>query len=298
MGFNNLFKILDCNEKKSVPECIMTKHGQKLFLLYKNEECIMKYIGQQINIAREKRAEYQNELDAYNWKLDKLRLANAHLEPPYNEPNPLLCGLGHPPQEPESQISKEDYDKYKSWEFIDDKYNQHMDPFLMKYYNVKPFEPWVMLNISPAWAGKKIERQNICKLINSFKRYMKEEWYSEWYYTAESGGNGDHLHLHAVCKLNTNKNIKSCRTHISKNWKRQFTKHAKLEGLEGFIKPQGLQSILIQGESGEDILKDKLEYLIESKKPPGHENKALKALPLNARKRGNLFNLLSSNEIS
>lgn len=294
MGYNNLFKILDCNEKKSVPECIMTKHGLKLFLLYKNEECIMKYIGSQIEFAELKRGEYKKQLADWQSKCSAWQRTSLNLPAEYR-----VCP--HPkPQEPEGLegLKTEDYEKFLNFEFLDDKYNKSMDPFLMKYFNVKPFEPWVMLNISPAWAGKKIERQNICKLINSFKRYMKEEWYSEWYYTAESGGNGDHLHLHAVCKLNTNKNVKSCRTHISKNWKRQFVKHAKLEGLEGFIKPQGLQSILIQGESGNDILKDKLEYLIESKKPVGHENKALKALPLNARKRGNLYNLLSSNEIS
>ena len=92
--------------------------------------------------------------------------------------------------------------------------------------------------------------------------------------------------------MNKNKQLKSVRSHVSKHWKRQIQKHAKTQGggFGGLIKLPGMQAIVIQGENGEEILNDKMDYLVEEKKPIGHKNKTPKTLEgiLGVLTRGNL----------
>lgn len=283
--YTELFKILNEGTKKSVPEIIMTKLGYQLFDKYRMEEISMQCLQQQLELFRE---EYQI------WRaVDMERKYLLHNPNPDDIYGARWCQSSNPHlplqlKKPQLEVSRKDFEKLEKFEFLGTKYSKDFDSFLMRYYNVEPFHPWVMLNISPKWK-KPATTAMAESLRNIFKEYMKEEWYSEWYYVIESGGDGDHPHLHAVCKFNPNKNTKSCYSHVSKNWRRQVMKYAKSEGLEGVVLKPGLQNILIHGESGEEILKDKLNYLVESEKPPGHKNKTLKALPMyNCRIKGGL----------
>lgn len=277
MVFSEINLILDDGEKKPTPEIYMTKKGLELYWKYKGEEH---------DVERTGYLHEQNKDKYYEWRKQKDEWENSFTPDPdggiYDQIGNLEIYRKGPGKKPTlTPISDEDYEKYKNWDWIGrQQYNPKMDPMLFRYYNIKPFEPWVMLNISPDWAGKKIQRQNICKLKKVFNSYMKENWYSEWEYVCEAGGNGDHLHLHALCKLGSKyKNVKSTHSHIAKsNFKNQLLKYAKAEGLEGIIKKPGIQSVLIQGEMGEEILADKKDYLIEEKKPAGHKNKTPKAL--------------------
>lgn len=273
MGFTELWKILDWDEKKSVPEIQMTKLGLKLFHDYKYEEQCCEAIGRRYEHNKNLYDKYSRAKELYN---EKRRFHN-------DDDIYCQCGACYEPMKPELvELSDEDFEKFKSWDWFGKQpYNPKMDPFLFKYYNIRPFEPWVMLNISPDWSGMKMNEQikRRKKFEKVFTDYLKEEWYSEWKYVFEAGGSGDHLHMHAVCKMGSkNKLLKSCRTHLRHNWKRQILKYAKAEGLEGLIKLPGLQCIIIQGENGAEILKDKIDYLDEAKKPPGHQNKTPNAL--------------------
>lgn len=289
MGYSEQFQILDCGEKISTPEINMTKKGLELYWKYKSEEYDMTRIGM---IHEKNQAKYDEWLNA---------MVRYETKRTFHNENDIYCQCGacYPPSRPKLQlIEPEELNKLKSWEWIGSQhYTSAMDPMLFRYYDIKPFEPWVMINISPDWAGKKIQRQNICKLTKIFENYMKEGWYSEWKYVLEAGGNGDFLHLHALCKMGSDlKKLKSVRTHVGKsNFKNQLIKYARSEGLEGFIKKPGMQGITIQGENGEALLNDKLDYLVEEKKPAGHKNKTPKTLEkaLGVIREGSLLNLLS-----
>lgn len=296
MGFSEIWKILDWDEKKPVPELNMTKLGLKLFNDYKYEENEVCQTGYKID---------QNQSDYDKWRRAKDEFDNSHVpgtdDNIYGHVRNEAVYLAGAPRKPVlREFTQEAFDKYKNWKFIGgQRYNPKMDSMLFEFYNIKPFEPWVMLNISPDWAGLKVLKQKgkIKNFIRMFETYMKEGWYSEWKFVLEAGGNGDHLHLHSVCKMGSDlKQLKSVRTHLSKNWKRQIMKYARDEGLEGVIKMPGLQCIIIQGENGGEILQDKIDYLDEDKKPGGHKNKTPNALKrtCGVLREGSLIDLLSS----
>lgn len=154
-------------------------------------------------------------------------------------------------------------------------YNTHK---ICKYYNITPFTPSVMINISPNWQNLKRSNANKITILKTiFENYLKEEWYDNWEYVIENGSDGNHIHLHAVCHINQ-KRYKSCITHLSKNHHvRQLSKYAKkLGGLGGIestlINGKGIQKNIIRCEK---MLKDKLLYLHEETKPEGHKNKSV-----------------------
>ena len=260
MVYTETFKILDCGVKKYTPEINMTKLGLDLYNKYKMEEHELEVFGSEFEEQRQIYQQWNKEYEIY------LRKNEFH-----DEKNIYCtCGGCYPPVQPKlKDVQRDTYEKFKNWNWLGgQRYTRTMDPMLFEHFGIKPFEPWVMINISPDWAGKKIEKQNICKFKNIFKKYMAEGWYSEWKYVLEAGGNGDFLHLHALCKMGSDiKKLKSTRTHIGKsNWKNQIMKYAKAEGLEGRFKKPGMQVTTIQGECGQEILNDKLDYLIEEKK--------------------------------
>jgi len=142
---------------------------------------------------------------------------------------------------------------------------------ICKYYNIIPFTPSVMINISPDWSGiKRTNTNKITILKTIFDNYMKEGWYDRWEYVIENGSKGDHIHLHAVCHMNVQR-LKSTETHLKKgNHSQQLKKHAsKLKGMEGILKGNGIQKTFLRTE---ELVKDKLEYLHEDTKPEGHKN--------------------------
>lgn len=144
------------------------------------------------------------------------------------------------------------------------------------YLDMRPFEPWVMINICPAWKGQIITKHMLGDIQEMFNNYMKYDgFYDEWEYCVEGGGDGDLLHIHALCKLGGSKGVKSAKTHIRNgNHLQQLRKWGnKIKGLQGLIKGPGVQRILINNQ---EILDDKRKYLHEKTKPEGHKNKTIR----------------------
>jgi len=140
---------------------------------------------------------------------------------------------------------------------------------IAKYYNVIPFTPSVMINISPNW-GDKCKGKRIQCLKELLDSYMSEGWYDKWSYVIECGSEGNHIHAHMVAHMNVTR-IKSCESHIRRgNHTRQLQKWArKIEGMEGLVEGVSVQKIILRNET---LVSDKLDYLIEDKKPQGHKN--------------------------
>jgi hypothetical protein len=143
---------------------------------------------------------------------------------------------------------------------------------IAKYYNIEPFVPHVMINISPNWNGKIITGK-INKLKKLINLYLQEGWYDRWSYVIENGSEGKHIHAHIVARMNPQR-LKSVESHLRKNnHTRQLQKYSqKIEGMEGLIEGVSVQRILLRTET---LVKDKLDYLIEERKPEGHKNKSV-----------------------
>lgn len=149
---------------------------------------------------------------------------------------------------------------------------------LYKYYDIKPFRPSWMLNISPNWKGRIDEH-----MIAHFKKVMDIffhncDRFTNATYVLECGGDGDFLHCHAVFKLNPKKpgNIASLK---KGNFLKEFRSvWDRCGDYKGLVKSRhALQTTLI---TREDMLEDKLNYLIEEKKPESHKNAIHSILPL------------------
>lgn len=140
---------------------------------------------------------------------------------------------------------------------------------IAKYYNIIPFTPSVMINISPNW-GDKCRGKRIQCLKQLIDNYLSEGWYDKWSYVIECGSEGTHIHAHMVCHLNVTR-LKSAESHVGhNNQRRQLQKWAaKIEGMRGLIEGVSVQSTILRNET---LVSDKLDYLIEDKKPPGHKN--------------------------
>jgi len=155
-----------------------------------------------------------------------------------------------------------------------------------KLMDVEPFRTAVMINISPNWKGKFDLKGVAGKLAikhfkNTIEAYLKTcSRYSKWKFVLECGGDGDFLHAHIVAQINP-KIEKSVITHLNKGnhrmelikfWNNEFkyTSYPAKKGTEGVLKGKfSVQRILIRKE---EILVDKLAYLIEENKPEGHKN--------------------------
>ena len=148
---------------------------------------------------------------------------------------------------------------------------------IVDYLGVIPFTPSVMINISPDWKcvkDKMTDTRKIKILTDIVEKYMAEgQRYDYYSYVIENGSNGDHIHAHIVAHINP-KIGKSVNTHLAKgNHTQQLKKLAnKLKGMEGIIKGPGVQKIFLRNE---ELVKDKLDYLIEDLKPEGHKNKSV-----------------------
>ena len=162
---------------------------------------------------------------------------------------------------------------------------------LYKFFGWIPFNPCVMINISPAWKDdvdpKDEKAQEL--LADTIQTYFNScNRYSKYRYALECGGEGNFLHAHIVAEINPDLN-KSVKTHINKgNHKYEIMKHwdkilmdlpfdynkfksGKEKGSEGLLKGKySVQRIMLNNETLRD---DKLKYLIEENKPEGHKNK-------------------------
>lgn len=145
-----------------------------------------------------------------------------------------------------------------------------------------PYTPCVMINISPNWKGKYGQdplldqimidgfREAVELYLNSCNRYTK------WKYCLESGSEDNFLHAHIVAEINP-KIAASVKTHINKGnhtneLKKKFnTIFKNVKGFEGLLEGKfSVQRIMLNTE---ELMRDKLSYLLEENKPEGHRNK-------------------------
>jgi len=141
---------------------------------------------------------------------------------------------------------------------------------LYEYLGEEKFVPHVFLNISPNWKG----HGDVLALDRLIDAYMRESnRFEKWTYIIENGSDGDMIHAHIVAKINA-KYEKSVITHLNKgNHVQQLKKYAKGDkGIEGCVSGQGVQRTILRNP---ELIKDKLDYLIETLKPEGHKNKSI-----------------------
>lgn len=150
---------------------------------------------------------------------------------------------------------------------------------IMDYYGEKVFNRCLMVNISPNWKGKfmksmeckKVFMQKvIIKFFNNCNRFTKIA------YAIECGSEANFTHAHLVLEFNPGKYKSSIKTHENGNLngelRKIWDKANRAFGLpyEGLIKGRhAIQTNLINNN---EILQDKLDYLIEEKKPESHQN--------------------------
>lgn len=243
---NNTFKILDCGkilnlkytEYQMIPEYV--KEFENLLLLAKPVYDAVIHEDREFRCSRQQHEAYEffenNEL---------ARLMYIH--------------------RPSIQIQKSEY---KS---------------VARIMGVIPFIPCVMFNISPAWKGEfgkndltdKLMIKNFCKVIDSYlnESFQGKKRYSKYKYCLECGSEGNFLHAHIVAEINDDIS-KSVKTHINKGSHcqqlRKWWDNHYFKGHQGYLKGKfAIQRNLINTE---EILNDKLAYLIESNKEEGHQN--------------------------
>jgi hypothetical protein len=144
---------------------------------------------------------------------------------------------------------------------------------LLDYLGIIPFTPSVMINISPNWNEKTSIGRKIWCLKEIINNYMKEQWYDKWEYVIENGSDGTHIHAHIVAHMNPAR-LKSVESHLRKgNHSQQLKKYTKgVKGIQGCIKGNSIQKTFLRNEL---LVKDKLDYLHEDRKPEGHKNKSI-----------------------
>lgn len=245
-------KILDEGENKFICEVIEMKQRDLYYL------CVLKNSRvSRVKVWSDEISDYSySETDNLEWKEAPPRIVYA-----MNKKKEYECGwdyLNYPkgPRKLE--------DKFVIWAGGEDNVYEYLD--------IKPFTASVMINISPDWAvlEKRTQSSKANILKGILDKYLSEGWYQKWAYVIENGSKGDHIHAHCVCELNRER-LKSSETHLAKgNHSQQLKKYAnKLKGCQGLIKGVSVQKCMLRNET---LVKDKLDYLIEEKKPEGHKN--------------------------
>lgn len=177
----------------------------------------------------------------------------------------------------------EKYNNLKSDEFLNEwSVYDKIPKFLWKnkkiceYLDVIPFTPSIMINISPDWNSipdRMTQNRQIKILEGIIEKYMEEsQRYDKYSYVIENGFDGKNIHAHIVAHVNP-RIQKSVYTHIDKNKHvyqiQKYAKKLNFKGADKLIKNNSIQRTWIRTE---EILNDKLDYLIEEKKPEGHKN--------------------------
>ena len=166
-------------------------------------------------------------------------------------------------------------------------------PFVYKKYlaykNIPPFVPFLTLDISPNWTGHKIcgrpskDKSTYLKLLIENFASMSQR-FDRCDYNIECGYSGDHLHLHAVLRINP----KMEKTVITQQQKGNLTRSLrkvwldilkendydldgnKCEELRGVL--EGKFAVKFSLWRKPEFLKDKTDYLCEELKPLDHKN--------------------------
>lgn len=158
---------------------------------------------------------------------------------------------------------------------------------ICNYLGIKPFKDSLMINISPKWSEGLEGLSEACqiKLMKvSIEKFITDTGrFSQYQFVIECGKQGDHIHAHCVLELNPELK-KSNKTWISKHnhirdfrniWKR-INSELNLGADDAVASKYAVQSILIKNST---MLQDKLDYLVESKKPLSHRNAEHPHLP-------------------
>ncbi len=163
-------------------------------------------------------------------------------------------------------------------EVLRDKWEKHWKyQELLDYLGIVPFTDSVMINVSPDWKSSKEKMSNTTKakrLETLIDTYLKiDQRYDYVSYVIENGATGEHIHAHVVAHINP-KIVKSVNTHLAHgNHTQALVRCAKgIKGMEGTIKGQGVMKTFLRVP---EMVRDKLDYLEEEKKPEGHKNKSV-----------------------
>lgn len=146
---------------------------------------------------------------------------------------------------------------------------------IAKLYDIKPFIHQYMINISPRWNSEhepsnieiKLFRKCTLEYLN---QGVKGGWWESGFFTLESGGTGKHLHAHLVLKPNK-EILKSVDSYMDGNHSSGFTKiFSKHMGEYGECKGRfAIQKKVLRNE---ELIDDKIDYLLENMKEEGHKN--------------------------
>lgn len=148
---------------------------------------------------------------------------------------------------------------------------------LKEYLGIQDVGKWVMINISPNWKGK-ITQEMCNHLKHCIEQYYGENWYSEGKYVLETGGEGNFLHAHCMFRWDNSPRGKQVQGHLKRhNHAQQIIKYFnKVKGFQGLVK--GKYAIQLTRCNSREMVLDKLDYLIEAKKPEGHKNLDVKGI--------------------
>lgn len=158
--------------------------------------------------------------------------------------------------------------------FVNNFRNIYNEVELGKLVGIIPFMPSLSINLSPDWKGSSLSLEHRFLILQDFMTSFLDEYrpflFTEYAYVVECGSEGNFPHLHTVLQCNP-KTKKQLNTWLSKNSKARINKHFKKSCLKNGIDPVGINYQTCRINS-EPILNDKIDYLFEDRKPPGHKN--------------------------
>jgi len=174
----------------------------------------------------------------------------------------------------------------QKWDFpfdVKPRYRESIYERIKKEYNFIPFTPFLVFNISPNWKGAGVSGKPSKARIESLKTSIKNffeisQRFTRIDYAIEGGSENTHLHAHVVARINP-KLEKTVITQLHKGnlangyrkvWEKQHNYVGAPEGIKGVMKGKfAIQTSLMRKE---EFLQDKLDYLVEEKKPEDHQN--------------------------
>lgn len=199
-----------------------------------------------------------------------------------------------------NQIKRLDPDDWISnrphWGVATNKERMKQYEYAHKYFNIEKFIPFICINVSPNWqkidhSGKPSEKkkQVLHTAIRKFGECSKR--FTELHYVLECGGEGNHLHAHIVAKINPDMEktviTQMRKGNLSRSFRKFFnqsckehefdappkyheTKWYQKEGMGGIV--EGKFAVQFSLMRKKEFWQDKLDYLIEDRKPEDHKN--------------------------
>lgn len=285
----NKNNILDAGQNKFVPDIIMSNKK------YVEHEIVRKFL------ICDRKTLNKTVMDPITFEKEEILIDN----PDYIEPTDRYINFKKVFFDPVyTSVLKEEY---RCWG-VDDYYTVRLEfgwQKILDYMGIIPFSPSVMINVSPNWKKNTFIAHKKDALKYAMEKYLSScHRYDRWECVIECGGKGDFVHAHAVAHINTAVE-KSVKTHINKgnhkyeigkhigkwfeeyagtnraptNFIKMFENDINIEkGIEGLLKGKfACQRIMLNNQ---EIVNDKLDYLVEEKKPEGHKNMVVGGFPL------------------